>query len=378
MKMEISSNFDSGNIEVAGIDTKKNEIKLRIRKDTNSEFLQWFHFNLTGAARKFCKLSIINAGKTSYPKGWKNYSVCVSYDRQEWFRVPTSYINGVLKFSITPLHNSVYFAYFAPYSYDRHLDLIHHTQMSPDVKLEVVGKTFNGRNIDMLVIGKPRKNKKIIWVIARQHPGEPMAEWFIEGFLERLLDPHDSVSKILLEDALFYVVPNMNIDGSIAGNLRASTSGANLNREWQKPTKKSSPEVYYVRKKIQETGINLMLDIHGDEELPYNFIAASEGIPTYDEYLSVMEKKFISHWMDTCPDFQNTQKYPLDKFGEANLTLCSNYIAQHFKCLALTIEMPFKDNADLPDRKYGWSDDRSRMLGASILSPVLKVLYQLR
>jgi murein tripeptide amidase MpaA len=139
-----------------------------------------------------------------------------------------------------------------------------------------------------------------------------------------------------------------------------------------------SPEVYYVRKKIQETGINLMLDIHGDEELPYNFIAASEGIPSYDEYLATMEKKFIAHWMDTCPDFQNTNKYPLDKFGDANLTLCSNYIAQYFKCLALTIEMPFKDNADLPDRKYGWSDDRSRMLGASVLNPILKVLYQLR
>lgn len=378
MKMEITSNFDSGNIEVAGIDAKKNEFRLRIRKDTNSEFLQWFHFNLTGAAKKFCKLAIINASKTSYPKGWKNYRVCVSYDREEWFRIPTSYVNGILKFNFTPLHNSVYFAYFPPYSYERHLDLIHQAQMAQDVKQEIVGKTFNGRNIDMLVIGKPRKNKKIIWVIARQHPGEPMAEWFIEGFLERLLDPNDSVSKILLEDAIFYVVPNMNIDGSIAGNLRASASGANLNREWQKPTKKLSPEVYYVRKKIAETGINLMLDVHGDEELPYNFIAASEGIPGYDEYLSVMEKKFIAHWMDTCPDFQNTHKYPLDKFGEANLTLCSNHIAQHFGCLALTIEMPFKDNADLPDKKYGWSDERSRMLGASVLNPVLKVLYQLR
>ena len=82
--------------------------------------------------------------------------------------------------------------------------------------------------------------------------------------------------------------------------------------------------------------------------------------------------------MDVSPEFQNTYKYPVDKFGEANMTLCSNYIAQHFGCLALTIEMPFKDNADLPDRKYGWSDVRSRLLGASVLNPVLKVLYQLR
>src|SRR5437868_7552562 len=108
--MEISSNFDSGNIEVVSIDAKKNDIRLRIRKDINSDFLQWFHFRLNGAAKKACKLSIINAGKTSYPEGWKNYKVCASYDREEWFRIPASYSNGVLRFNFIPQHNSVYFA----------------------------------------------------------------------------------------------------------------------------------------------------------------------------------------------------------------------------------------------------------------------------
>jgi len=205
-----------------------------------------------------------------------------------------------------------------------------------------------------------------------------MAEWFMEGFLSRLLDKDDPVSRMLLKEAVFYVVPNMNIDGSIAGNLRSSASGANLNREWQRPTKKYSPEVYYVRNRMDETGMNLILDIHGDEELPYNFIAASEGIPGYDEYLATMERAFIDHWMDTWPDFQDTHKYPLDHFGEANMTLCGNALAQRFGCLAFTIEMPFKDNADMPDKLYGWSDERSRLLGASVLNPVMFVLRDLR
>ena len=108
------------------------------------------------------------------------------------------------------------------------------------------------------------------------------------------------------------------------------------------------------------------------------FIAASEGIPSYDEYLATMERTFIDHWMDTWPDFQDTHKYPLDHFGEANMTLCSNALAHRFGCLAFTIEMPFKDNADMPDRLYGWSDERSRMLGGSVLTPVLLVLKDLR
>ena len=376
--MEISSNFDSGNIEVVRINTKTNQIDLRIRKDTNSDFLQWFHFRLTGALKKLCRLNIINAGKTAYPKGWEGYHVCASYDRETWFRIPATFTKGHLSFALRPAHNSVYFAYFAPYSYERHLDLVHQAQLSDLVKMEVVGKTYEGRDIEMLIVGKPQKHKKIIWVIARQHPGEAMAEWFIEGFLERLLDPDDAVSKKILDNAYFYVVPNMNIDGSIAGNLRSSASGANLNREWQKPTKKYSPEVFYVRKKMDETGMHLMLDVHGDEELPYNFVAAAEGIPAYTDYLAVMEKRFVDHWIDTCPDFQDTYKYPLEKPGEANMTLCTNQIAQRFGCLALTIEMPFKDNADLPDPQYGWSDVRSKLLGASVLNPVLFVLNDLR
>ena len=53
------------------------------------------------------------------------------------------------------------------------------------------------------------------------------------------------------------------------------------------------------------------------------------------------------------------------------LTLASKYIGHTFKCLALTLEMPFKDNADLPDPYVGWNGARSVALGAAILQPIL-------
>lgn len=33
-----------------------------------------------------------------------------------------------------------------------------------------------------------------------------MAEWFVEGFLNRLTDPHDAAAMRVLEHAVFYVV----------------------------------------------------------------------------------------------------------------------------------------------------------------------------
>lgn len=64
--------------------------------------------------------------------------------------------------------------------------------------------------------------------------------------------------------------------------------------------------------------------------------------------------------------------------GWQHPAVATNWVAQAFDCLAFTIEMPFKDNADLPDPVTGWSAARARSLGASVLQPVLAVVGRLR
>jgi murein tripeptide amidase MpaA len=49
-------------------------------------------------------------------------------------------------------------------------------------------------------------------------------------------------------------------------------------------------------------------------------------------------------------------------------------VFNRFGCLSLTLEMPFKDNAHLPDGLFGWSAARSRRLGAATLQALLAVL----
>ncbi len=367
--MFVSSSFDSGNIEV--IDLNEKEINLNIRKDTNFDFSQWFYFSFTGSKNKEYNFNISNAGKTSYPKGWENYNVCASYDRKNWFRVKSFFDGNELKFSHKIEKNTVYYSYFAPYTYERHLDLISDVQESSLVEHSVLGKTIDGRNMDLLTVGNNNYNKKKIWLIARQHPGETMAEWFMEGFIKKLIDKNDPVSRELLNKAVFYLVPNMNPDGSFRGNLRTNTSGANLNREWGEPSVERSPEVFYVRNKIKEIGLDMFFDIHGDEGLPYNFFSRAEGIPSYDKTMEKRELEFTETLIKINPDFQDKFGYEKDKFGLANLTLASTYIGETYKTLSLTLEMPFKDNANSPDEKYGWSPEKSIKLGESFLSAIL-------
>lgn len=375
--MKISSNFDSGNIEIVNAESHKN-IRLRIRKDTYSDTFQWFYFRLHGAEGFPCSIHIENAGEASYPEGWDDYNAYASYDRVTWFCVPTLYADGVLTIEHTPEESSVFYAFSAPYTYDQHLDMVSAAQRSPLCVLEFLGETVEGRDIDLLIVGEPDETKRKIWVVGRQHPGEPQSEWFMQGFIERILDQDDPVSRTLLSKAIFYLVPNMNIDGSIAGNLRVNCAGKNLNREWANPDRELAPEVYYVRKKMEEVGVDLFLDIHADEGLPYCFASGIEGIPSYDDRLRWLLENFTAKWAEYSPDFQTEHGYPKNEPGKANLNIGSKFVAEHFKCLALTIEMPFKDNKNLPDKHFGWSSLRSLKLGESILNPILFVMNRLR
>jgi len=174
------------------------------------------------------------------------------------------------------------------------------------------------------------------------------------------------------------VVPNMNLDGSIAGNLRTNLSGVDLNREWANPDPDRSPEVFYTRRAMKETGVDLCLDIHGDESFQYCFASRIDGIPSFNDTLAQLQSSFTSGWASVSPDFQTQHGYPVDKPGMANLAIASKHIAEFFKCLALTIEMPFKDNADLPDPVFGWSPERSENLGRSLVNGLLLIVNDLQ
>jgi murein tripeptide amidase MpaA len=204
-----------------------------------------------------------------------------------------------------------------------------------------------------------------------------MAEWLVEGLVRRLLDEDDGVARALLQDTTFYIIPNMNPDGSVRGHLRTNAVGTNLNREWQTPSLEKSPEVFYTLAEMQKTGVDMYLDVHGDEALPYNFVAGSEGNPNYNSRIQALEETFKSSLMAVTPEFQDTYGYDKDEPGKANLTVASNAVGHRFDCLAYTLEMPFKDNANLPDPAFGWSAPRCQQLGEDVLIAIRAVRAKL-
>lgn len=376
MTPTISSAFDSGAIEFVSASNvgPTAELQLRIRKDTHADFRQWFHFRLSDARGVACTMRFENAGACTYPSGWTDYRAVASYDKSRWFRVPTRYDGTVMTVEHTPERDTVWYAYFEPYSLERHQALIGRTGDSPLARIERLGASVEGRDIDLITIAAGNGPKDTIWIIARQHPGETMAEWLVEGMVERLIDRADPVSRRLLERAVLHIVPNMNPDGSVRGNLRTNAAGANLNREWMSPSLASSPEVLLVRERMQRTGVHAFIDVHGDEALPYVFVAGGEMLPGFSPEQARVQSEFIANFKRASPEFQDVHGYSAGKYHQDALKLASKWVGHTFGCLSLTLEMPFKDNANLPDPEFGWNGERSRKLGAAVLEPLLATL----
>lgn len=373
--MHISQNFDAGNIEVVSCEDASN-IQLNIRADEESDFYQWFYFKLSNVRATPCTLRILNAEGAAYPPGFENYRICYSYDRLHWLRHPTSLEKGALTFTFQPEYDSVYFAYFAPYSMERHADLIAGSQLSMRCSHRVLGKTLDGQDLDLLKFSSNEDgpDKKSCWIIARQHPGETMAEWWMEGCVERLIDESDHAIGKLLDQCDLYLVPNMNPDGSRRGHLRTNAAGRNLNREWAHPEIGSSPEVYLVKRAMKETGVDFLLDVHGDESLPYCFIAGTEGLTDWNSGKQAQLDFYKNKLVSLNPDFQTEEGYPAKAPGTANLSMSTAQTAENHGCLAMTLEMPFKDTTATPDDTYGWSGERSKKLAHSCLDALLSYL----
>jgi murein tripeptide amidase MpaA len=372
MTFSISSDFDGGNIRVVAIEGDRAD--LEIVPDRMSDFYQWFYFRVSGAAGRDLTLRILNGGGAAYPGGWPDYKARASHDDESWHQADTDYADGVLTIRVRAEGDALWLAYFAPYSSDRHAALVSRMAALPGVSHRVLGHTIDGRALDLLSLGTGAKQ---VWLYARQHPGETMAEWWMEGALEKLVDPADPVAAALRGKATFHLVPNMNPDGAARGHLRTNAVGVNLNREWHAPSAEQSPEVLAVVAAMAETGVDFAMDVHGDEAIPAAFMAGFEGIPSWTEAQGGLYFKFRDTLAARTPDFQTRLGYVVSRPGQANLSMSTPYLAERFGAISMTLEMPFKDNFGAPDPVQGWSPERSKALARACLDNLAAMIDEI-
>ncbi len=388
MPISVTAEIPNGSVDVLE-SANPDDIRLRLRRDPGPDPLAigYYHFRVTGARGQSCTLRIVDAkadasarleGRDKYEDSWTNTGPHVSYDRRYWFRVPGNIEGRDYVIRHTPEHDVCYYASWAPYPVTRELELVARCAQSPRVRVEALCRSGGGMDVDLLTLGTPGPGKRVCWVIARQHPSEMMGGYFVEGLLQRMIDQADPVARSLLQRAVLYVVPNMNPDGARLGHSRANGTGVNLNREWVEPSAERSPEVFYVRDRMERSGVDFCLDAHGDEELRCVFLGGPLEIPSRSQRLASLFRHFEDAWAAASPDYELGHPYPGGAPAQADLRMAWNWIAERFNCLSVLLEQPFKDTSWWQDPVQGWSPERAIRLGESLPAAILAVLSALR
>lgn len=364
--MEITADFECGNIIVDEI--RGSSAELRIRPDSSADSFQWFYFRAGGVEGETRRFRITNASGASYPDAWARYRVLASADHANWRRLPTRYENGALSFSHADAPYEASYAYFVPYPEARRRALLTVATGTPGVERRSIGRSAQDRSLDMLVFGEETGGQRV-WVIARQHAGEPMAEWAAEGLLRRLLDADDEVAAELRRKAIISVVPNVNPDGSALGNLRANAAGVDLNRDW-KSSQSASPEVEAIKRAIDHDGVDYFIDLHGDETRPYIWI-----VPPGVHLDPAAARKVLHLELELARRHPELQPPPVGIEGEdaAEAGMAVNYIATTYGCPAWTPELPFREVPGFDDSLLA---DGCMRFGRSMLEALNVVVGQ--
>ncbi len=193
----------------------------------------------------------------------------ISQDGRQWNPVPLEGLpDNRVRLHLCMPGPRLYVARVEPYRLSDLDRLLASIKNNPQVEIRVIGKTVEGRDLEIVRIGNPRARHRA-FVRARAHPWEAGGSWVAQGLIQRLLQG-DQLSGKWLDCYCLYVLPMANKDGVARGGTRFNLRGKDLNREWDKPADPQlSPENYALEKWLEamiragETP-QLALELHND------------------------------------------------------------------------------------------------------------------
>ncbi len=198
---------------------------------------------------------------------WKNFTNDeVSWDERE----------PHLTLHFTPERDHLWIAHVAPYT-NRHLEaLLAGFQKSPYLKVESVGRTVEGREMPLLTITNPQipeAQKRVIWLMFRQHAWETGSSWAGEGAVRFLLSKDERAAR-MRDQVIYKIFPLADPDGVADGGVRYNRNGYDLNRNWDTVDPQKMPEIAAQRRAILDwvdSGhrLDLFLSLHNTETTEY-------------------------------------------------------------------------------------------------------------
>lgn len=205
-----------------------------------------------------------------------------SPDGHQWRHFPAMEWDNERKeatLRLRPESDSVWIAHAPLYTPQDLRRLLDEADRSPYARLEVIGKSVQGRDLHLLTVTDwetPDAGKKVLWLQARQHAWESGTSYVLEGALRYLLSPEAAE---LRRRVVFKLMPMGDPDGSASGKVRFNAHGYDVNRHWEevdlrrKEWLAKMPEIWYQKKAILAQAalrpIDLLVNMHNTETAEY-------------------------------------------------------------------------------------------------------------
>lgn len=318
--IRIDWNFEGGclaKVERTGLETFRCHVKGQVDQDGRNRQANWYYFRVDGAKGRTLTFTMVDLpGEYNYRpnKGAITGDTLPFYssDGIEWHPVDEARYNvsePSLTYKVEISSDRVWIAHTPPYTLSNFKRLSADFAANPDVRIESIGHSVEGRDIPLVTIADHGKtHKKVIWLMFRQHAWESGSSWTGEGLM-RFVSSEDSIARQIRKDTIIKVLPLCDPDGVFHGRVRFNGYGFDLNRNWDLTDPVKMPEITTERKAIVDwvkagKQIDFFLTLHNDEYNEY-----VNGPP--DEKWSALLKKVCEIW-SSGKTFAPTQPPSLD------------------------------------------------------------------
>jgi Zinc carboxypeptidase len=217
---------------------------------------------------EFRNLDNIYNGKPGSVAG-EMKALVVSEDGRQWRSVATrSLQDNRALLDLQMAGPKLYVARVEPYRLSDLEALLDSIRGHPRVKIDEIGKTVEGRSLEIIRIGEAAAPHRV-FLRARAHPWEAGTNWVVQGLIRRLVKD-DAEARRFLRGYCVYIMPMANKDGVARGRTRFNSNGKDLNREWNKPADPHlAPENHALEQWIERMIAagqkpDLALELHND------------------------------------------------------------------------------------------------------------------
>lgn len=286
-KASINFDFEGGSlgkVEARGTNQWRCFLTGESDSENRNRQVSWYYFQVTGVKGQALDIVLSDlVGEYNYKAG--SHSITsetrpvISYDNIHWRHLTNNEVTWDEDKVELALHfksemDTIWIAHQAPYTTVDLKSLLDDLKPQPNVMIENIGKTVDGRDIPMVTITNeavPLTDKKVVFLMGRQHSWESGTSYVVDEALRYLLSDEAAIYR---DQIVFKVIPMADPDGTDRGGVRFNKYGHDLNRNWDFVKPAEMPEIAAEKKVITDwlevgNGIDLFLTLHNTEAQDY-------------------------------------------------------------------------------------------------------------